>query len=225
MIGCVRRALVGGAGLVAASWGAPIDAYAQAWNYPAFQQSHIVNREFNFGVADGGSGGTDFLFQWREGVFPFTQLSLDAGVAAAHHGGTTVAFFGGQYAYQLAEVTPSMPVELLGTGSFNLAFGGGITFFRIPVGVSVGRKLGIGAGVALTPFVMPRLALDFCNRCGRDGRGRSELGVGTDLGVNLDVSPQVAVRFAAGFGGTSVISRDDSFGLSLAWSPPGLTKH
>src|SRR5215813_5162667 len=56
-------------------------AKGQAWAYPAFQPPRVLTREFNFGVADAQSAGTSLVFQWREGLTPRTQLSLDVGFA------------------------------------------------------------------------------------------------------------------------------------------------
>ncbi len=215
-----------GAGVLACGLSGFRVARAQAWDYPAFQQSHVVDREFEGGVADGGNSGTDFLFQWREGLTTLSQFSLDAGfVNSAHRSGHDIGFVGGQYAYQLAQPSPDLPIEILGTGGLNFAFGNGLTYFRIPVGVSVGRKFGLGSGVAITPFAHPRIGLDFCNSCGTGGRGRSELGVGMDLGANLDLSAAFSLRAAVGVGGTSVISQDNTFGIALAWRPPRLIPH
>ena len=37
---------------------APVTAGAQAWAYPSFQPPRVMNREFNFGIADAGHAGT-----------------------------------------------------------------------------------------------------------------------------------------------------------------------
>jgi hypothetical protein len=203
--------------------GSPRSARAQAWNYPDFQQSHIVYREFEGAVASGGNGGTDFLFQWREGIATSSQFSFDAGVVtSAHGGGHEVGFVGGQYAYQLAQPSPSLPVEILGLTGLGFAFGNAVNYFTIPAGVSVGRKFSLGPAVAITPFAEPHVMLEFCTTCGVGDRGRSELGVGIDLGANLDLSPVFSLRGGVSFGGTSVVSRDPSFGIGLAWRPPRL---
>jgi hypothetical protein len=213
-------------GMVACGLSSPRVARAQAWDYPAFQQSHVVDREFEGGVADGGNSGTDFLFQWREGLSMLSQFSLDAGlVNSAGRGGHDIGFVGGQYAYQLAQPSPELPIEILGTGGLNFAFGNGTTFFRIPVGASVGHRFPLGTGVAITPFVHPKIGLDFCNSCGSGDKGRSELGVGMDLGANLDLSAMFSLRAAFSVGGTSVVSQDNSFGIALAWRPPRLIPH
>jgi hypothetical protein len=213
-------------GVLVCGLAGPRAALAQAWDYPSFQQSHVVDREFEVGVADGGNSGTDFLFQWREGLTSLSQFSLDAGfVNSAHVSGHDIGFVGGQYAYQLAQPSPDLPIEILGTGGLNFAFGNGTTYFRIPVGVSVGRKFGLGSGVAITPYVHPEIGLDFCNSCGTGDRGRSELGVGMDLGANLDLSAAFSLRAALSVGGTGVVSHDNSFGIALAWRPPRLIPH
>lgn len=213
-----RLAMIG-----AASVAGPRMLEAQAWDYPSFQQSHIVNREFVAAVANAGNGGTDFLFQWHEGVSTQGQFTLDAGfVASALVSGHDLGFFGGDYAYQLARPTPSLPIEILGTAGLGFAFGNGVTYMRIPVGVSVGHQFPIGAGMTLTPFAEPMVGIDFCNSCGTADRGRSELGVGLDLGANVDLSSMWSVRMAVGLGSTSVIARDNSFGVGLAWRPPVL---
>ncbi len=58
--------------LIAAAWAMPAAASAQAWAYPAFQPPRVINREFNFGVADASDAGTSLIFQWREGLTPRT---------------------------------------------------------------------------------------------------------------------------------------------------------
>src|SRR3954468_10490964 len=60
---------------------APAAAGAQAWAYPSFQPPRVMDREFNFGIADAGQAGTTLVFQWREGLSTRSQLSFDAGFA------------------------------------------------------------------------------------------------------------------------------------------------
>jgi len=199
-------------------------ARGQAWDYPLFQQSHIVDREFELGFAGAGSAGTSFLFQWREGVSSFGQFTFDGGVAGAMPRGHVVGFLGAQYAYQLTRSSADFPFELLGVGGLDYAFGNGETYFRIPLGVSIGHDFRLGSkGIAITPFVNPRISLDVCNICGTRQRGRSEIGVGSDIGANLDLSSHLSVRAAAGFGGSGVISRESTYGMAIAWRPGALT--
>jgi hypothetical protein len=197
-------------------------AAAQAWDYPSFQQSHVVNREFNFAVATSGDG-TSFLIQWREGVVPGQQqFSVDAGVAT--NSGNAVGFFGGTYAVQFISQTVQQPLELLGTGGANLAFGSGATLFRLPIGVSVGHRFPLQGDLAITPYVHPDLALGFCTTCGARGTGHADLGIGIGFGLNFEVTQQIALRLDSSFGSSSFGTSDAMVGFGLAWSPMGLHK-
>lgn len=195
-------------------------AGAQAWNYPSFQPPEVVNREYNFAVADGGGAGTAFIFQWREGLSPRSQLSLDAGLADPE-GGDTKFLLGGQFAYQLVTATATVPFDLLLTAGAYGAFVNG-TLVRLPVGVSVGRRFPLEGGLAITPYVHPRMAIDICASC--DTGDNSDVSLDFDIGANFEFTPQFALRFSGLFTGADDRRWDNAFGLSLAWRPPGLTR-
>lgn len=220
----IRRTTVTTTLLFAAAAAGPAarPADAQAWNYPSFQQPRTIDREYNFAVADGGEHtGTSFVFQWREGLTTGNQLSLDVGLADPDFTGNKV-LLGGQFAHQLVVSTAQVPFDLLFTAGVNAAFGGG-SLLRIPVGVSIGRRFPLEGGLAITPFVHPRLALDVCSSCDRD---RSTVGLDFDLGADFQFSPQFSLRFSALFSGSDYFFQNsgDAFGLSLAWRPPGLVR-
>lgn len=210
-----RRLTIIGLAALALSQGAS----AQAWSYPAFQIPSLVEREFNFGVADGGIAGVSAVFQWREMTGPRTQLSLDAGVADPERGEySTTVFAGGQFAYQLATATTETPLDFLLTAGVNVAINKR-PVFRIPVGVVVGHRFPLEGDLAITPFVHPRLSFDLCGKCSND----TELGLIFDLGANLEVTRSIALRASAFFGGSDLFD-DDGFGLSIAWTPRGLNR-
>lgn len=197
-------------------------AGAQAWNYPSFQQPRTIDREYNFAVSDGGAHtGTSFVFQWREGTTLGNQLSLDLGLADPDYTGNKL-LLGGQFAHQLVVTNAQVPFDVLLTAGANAALGGG-SLLRIPVGVSVGRRFPLEGGLAITPYVHPRLAIDVCSSCDRD---RSSVGLDFDLGADFQFSPQFSLRFSALFSGSDYFFRNsgDAFGLSLAWRPPGLAR-
>jgi hypothetical protein len=198
---------------------------AQAWSYPALQPPRIVEREFNFGVADASGSGTTAFFQWREDYGPRQQLSLDVGIADPDRPPSDIiVFVGGQYAYQVSGATDDVPLDFLLAGGANLAIGpGGFSLLRLPAGVSVGHRFALEGDLALTPFVHPRITLDFCRRCGSAGGTRSDVAVTFDVGANLDITSTIAVRGAALFSGSRSVD-NDGFGVSLAWSPPGLAR-
>src|SRR5688572_21764376 len=108
--------------------------------YPSFQQPRITTREFNFAVADAdGEGGPDLtplVFQWREGISPRAQLSLDVGIADPDTPDTDLFFIiGGQYGRELARSRPDMPLDLLLTAGLFGQFGNDITMISVPVGL------------------------------------------------------------------------------------------
>ena len=108
----------------------PAIARAQAWAYPAFQPPRVINREFNFGVADAGHAGTSLIFQWREGLTSRTQLSLDVGFADPDGNSNGKLLFGGQFAGMLTEAKQDLPLDFLMTGGLNFAVGDGSDLIR-----------------------------------------------------------------------------------------------
>ena len=198
-------------------------AHAQAWNYPSFQTPRVTTREFNFGIADGGQlSGNSFVFQWREGRTPRTQLSLDLGVAETDLGagaGNDTRFLAGvQLGHQLVFANQNAPADILMTVGVNGAFGDGGSLLSIPFGASLGRRFVLDGGLAFTPYVHPRLALDYCGDCDA-GDGESELETNIDLGASFDVTRNVALRISATFGDDDGFIRSgDAFGVSLAWT-------
>src|SRR5689334_20940473 len=218
----VRRVMTGLS--FAAALAVPAAAGAQAWAYPAFQPPRVMNREFNFGVADAGHAGTSLVFQWREGLSARQQLSFDIGFADPDGEGNGKLLLGGQFAGLFTQQSAEMPLDFLGTVGLNMAIGDGGNLVRIPFGVSIGHRFPLDEGFAITPYIHPRVSLDICSDCGKDDDNETDLGVDFDLGVNFEVTRQLSFRVSALFGGSDTFGDSDGFGISLAWSPPGLSK-
>jgi len=193
---------------------------AQGWNYPSFRHPQIMSREFNFALADGGDAGTALLFQWREGFGIGTELNLDVGFADPDVG-DSYFIVGGGFGRRLAAATTDMPLDLLLTAGVYAALGDP-NVVRVPVGVSVGHRFPLEGAMAVTPFVHPRVSIDFCSNC-FEGGDDTELSINFDLGVDLELSRQLSLRFAALFAGGDRFGEDDGFGISLAWKPAGLS--
>jgi hypothetical protein len=183
-----------------------------------------MDREFNFGIGDAGRAGTTLVFQWREGLSARSQLSLDAGFADPDGNSNGKFLLGGQYAQLLNQASSEVPVDFLLTAGLNFAVGEGSDLFRIPLGVSVGHRFPLEDGFAITPYVHPRISFDSCTECGDNGDSRNDLGIDFDLGVNFEVTRQISFRVSGVFGGSDTFSNSDGFGISLAWSPVGLSK-
>ena len=188
-------------------------ALAQSF-YPAFQQPRIASREFNFAIAD-GDGITPLIFQWREGTAPGTQLSLDLGLADPDVDGLDTFFMvGGQYARMLTTARADMPLDILLAAGLFGQFGNDITSVGVPVGVSVGHRFPLtGTSMAITPYIHPRVSLDYASFADESD---TEVNITFDVGGNLELTPQLALRVSALFGDNDVV------GLSLAWTPRGL---
>jgi hypothetical protein len=188
-------------------------ALAQSF-YPSFQQPRVVSREFNFAIAD-GDGLTPLVFQWREGVSPGTQLSLDLGLADPDSDVLETFFMvGGQYARMLTQARADMPLDILLAAGLFGRFGNDITSVGVPVGVSVGHRFPLtGTSMAVTPYIHPRVSLDYVSFADESD---TEVNITFDVGGNLELTPQLALRLTAMFGDIDVV------GLSLAWTPRGL---
>lgn len=215
-----RKVLVRSAMVAALVAGAAAPAAAQAYAYPAFQPPRTTTREFNFGLADGDDAGTSLLFQWREGMGPRSQLSLDAGFADSDGG--NVLFLGGQYGRQMAVASATMPLDVLltiGAGFATLdpeADGAdNVNVFRIPVGASFGHRFPLEGAMSITPYAHPRIVFQNCSECGEDD---TELGIEFDVGADFTFTPTIGMRFGARFGGPEPLD-DGGFGISLAWTP------
>ena len=193
-------------------------SHAQAWAYPAFQPPRVIAREYNFGIADSDFGGATLVFQWREQSGPQTQFSFDLGIADSEIDDSDLVAFGGiALGHRLGTATNDVPLDFLLTGGIYLAIGE-ITLFRLPIGLSLGHRFDLGGGMALTPYIHPRVSLDVCNDC-----GGSDIGLTFDLGANFQLSRSVSIRGAAIFGGDDSFD-GEGFGISLAWTPPSLAR-
>jgi hypothetical protein len=205
---------------------APAAAHAQAWAYPAFQPPRVMNREFNFGVADAGDAGTTLVFQWREGLGQRTHLSFDLGFADPDGRQNGKLLLGVGFAGLLTQASAEMPLDFLATGGLNFAVGEGPDLVRIPFGVSIGHRFALDEGFAITPYVHPRLSLDICTDCRgeENDESDSDIGIDFDLGVNFEVTRQLSFRVSGMFGGSDAFRDSDGFGISLAWTPVGLSR-
>lgn len=196
-------------------------ARAQAWFYPSFQIPTVVDRDYTGAVA--GGNGTAFVFQWREGLDLANQLSLDVGLADPDGASNTRVLVGGNYAHQLGRATRDQPLDLLLTAGLGLALGNSPNLVRIPVGLSVGHRFQLDGPLAITPYVHPRISLDFYRGEHGDVGDRNHVTLDFDLGGNLELSSQLALRasvlFTGGQGGA-----DTGVGLGLTFTPRPLKR-
>lgn len=113
---------------------------------------------------------------------------------------------------------PNLPIDFHLTGGIYPSFGDGITTVRVPFGVSLGRRLPLQNARFITPYVHPRVSLDFCSG---DACDDSDITINFDLGTDFELNRQLALRF-------SILipsgADDNAFGFSLAWKPGMLAR-
>jgi hypothetical protein len=189
-------------------------ASAQAWHYPTLQTPEISTRDFTVLVAGGGDYGTSFVGQWREGLASDVLVNFDVGLATPRS--RTLFLAGAGLGYTLMKATQDVPIDLMLTGGLYGAFGTG-SIIRIPVGVVAGHRFPLAGGLALTPFVSPRLSVDVCaSDCGNEG---TDLKLNFDIGTRLDVTSTVGVTAALTVGGVGAGNSQTAFGIGLVYRP------
>jgi opacity protein-like surface antigen len=195
-------------------------ASAQAWHYPTLQTPEISTRDFTFLVAGGGDYGTSAVAQWREGFSSDFMANFDVGVATPTD--NTMFLAGAGLGYSLMRATQQTPIDLMVTGGLYGAFGSQ-SFVRIPVGVVAGHRFPLAGGLAITPFVSPRLSIDVCaSDCGSEINGDNlgtNLKLDFDLGASLDVTSSIGIRAALTIGGVSDGPSQTAFGIGLTYRP------
>ena len=198
---------------------------AQAWSYPSFQTPAASVRDFSIGAASAGDAGTTLIGQWREGIDARSHFGVDFGLADPKFTSTKL-LIGGSYAYKLADARADQPLDFLFTTGVYGAFGGGSSLFRIPFGVSVGHRFPLDQGLAITPYVHPRVSIDAYRYSSRGNHdSNTELGVDFDVGASLELTPRIAVRGSAVFSGSDTgRGSGNGFGIALTWTPPLLTR-
>jgi len=200
---------------------------AQAFNYPSMQTPRASERDYT--AAAVGGGGTSLLFQWREGVGNGAMhWQLDAGFADPKGRVDPLLFVGGGLGKEMVRASGDQPLDVLLTAGVGAAFGNG-TYFRIPVGASIGHTFPLDDGMSITPFAHPRVSIDYCSTCRSSliagpRRSKSSASINFDVGADWRVNPQFSLRLAASFGGSDIVGSDESVGVGLNWTPAALSR-
>jgi len=213
---CALLFATGGAALVA-----PSRLAAQAFNYPSLQLPTASTRDYTAAVA--GGAGTTAFFQWREGAGAGRHLALDAGIADPRGGGSLLLFLGGSGGKELLRAAGDQPLDVLGTAGIGVAFGSGLTSIRVPVGASVGHTFPLDEGMSITPYMHPRVSLDIFSGKG-ESSGNTEVTLNFDLGANLQVNKQFALRVAGVFSGADRYGNGNAFSVGFNWTPAALAR-
>lgn len=178
----------------------------QVWDTPAFHPPYgedggTLYLFFPNEVSDVGAAGT-----WRKSG-EVLDLGLRGGVSAS---GEEVAVLAGlDVKNELVAATPRFPLDVAWVGGVGVS---GVpetetVLVRLPLGFTVGRRFsnpdpegGSGPELSLTPYVYPRVALDFTFRRGTTGPALDALGgagAGDETDLRFDVDLGFDARFAA----------------------------
>lgn len=195
---------------------------AQSLQLPALQLPVVSERDYTAALV--GGGGTAALVQWREALNARTQWQLDAGMADPSGRTEPMLLMGIGAARSLQGAGARSPFNLLLTGGASLALGGAASVIRVPVGVSVGRSFELDGGTRLTPFVHPRLSMDYCARCGAGEGSRSTVSVNADLGAAWRFDPRWELLTALSFTGSELVTGDQTFSVGVRFVPEALRR-
>jgi hypothetical protein len=201
----------------------PAVSQAQALNYPALQVPSVANRDYTGAVV--GSRGTMMMFQWREEITSEMHMGFDLGLYDPNRSGARTAIFGAaNLGKDLMRHTREQPLDLLLTAGVGLSIASGRTGFRLPLGVSMGHTIELDEGMAVTPFVHPRVSIDLCSSCSSRGRSQTDVSLNFDVGASFDFNRRLSARVAALFSGADQFGAGDAIAVGITWTPDGLRR-
>jgi hypothetical protein len=179
-------------------------ASAQAWDSPAFM---APQQPGNVGLylVDPHGGDVGVVGLWRR-AGATTTLGLRAGIFNFDDVGVAV---GADASRMLIRAGQDLPVDVAGTLGIGATFAN-TTVARIPVGLSVGRRIA-AQNWAFVPYVHPRVALDILTGDDSD----TELSVTTDLGADFQMGDNLLLRLGIALGD----HRSVGFGVALTGIP------
>jgi len=167
-------------------------------SYLAPRTSTDVGLHISDGFGRGGGLAVEGI--WRRG---FGGYDLGARAGVGESAGDAVLLIGGDYRRPLDLQTA--PVLVAATGGAQVAIGSA-SAFGFDVGATIGATF-TPEGIRVTPYMHPRLALLRSAESTNFG-----LALLADLGVEVEVQPNLMIRLGLGFGSDTA-----DFGIGLAW--------
>lgn len=183
---------------------------AQTTGTPVFLAPTKAFRTSELGIffTDPGDGFT-LEGMYRVGRGP-SDIGFRAGIGdndSNQPNGPSSTFFlaGVDFRYRMIRATESFPLDGALTIGVGGIFGDEITTGLIPIGLSLGRRVNLeGTRTTFTPYFHPVLVPTF-------GDTEDEIQFGIGLGVDIQFSPRLDARLAAGLGDYNGISLGVSF--------------
>ena len=204
------RAIIGMLALLCFS--SPALAQVIAWDAPSFFSPRPMD-DIGLYVSRTGGVSTGLSGIWRQSGN--VNLGVRAGVGDLEFPGETV-LVGAELYGPLNSLMPGTNIDIswnLGAGA---VFGNDYTLFSVPLGASIGMRLGT-SGVQILPYVYPRIALDIeAFDVGGEEETFTEARFALDLGADVNLGERLILRV-----GGSLIDREAfGIGMALRWPRP-----
>lgn len=137
------------------------------------------------------------------------NLGVKAGVGDMNNAGETI-LVGAELYGPLGSLLPNTGLELAWNFGAGAVFGDDYAVFSVPVGMSIGVRLGSGS-VSILPYVHPRVALDITSIEFAGGEETDTDGsFAVDLGADISLGSSLILRVGGSMGDR------DAFGAGLA---------
>ena len=188
----------------------PAAARAQSWESPTFFAPRTAD-DIGLYLYDPEGGDLGLVGIWRQSGT--LNLGVRAGFGSV--GGDRLLLIGAEVYGMLVEPDAERPLAIAWIAGAGATTDGALVL-RIPVGVSAGARLPAG-DLVFTPYVHPRIALDYTSVDGvdgADGYSDTQLNLDVDVGAELEVGSSWLVRAAFTLGDRT------AFGAGLAYRIP-----
>jgi len=190
------RSFCGGILAVTLLAGAATTSAAQETGTPVFKAPYrtFTTHELGASFSDPGEG-VSFALEgfYRYGHGPY-DLSIRGGFADLNGSNGTRYLIGGDARTQIITYSESFPLDGALTLGFGADVGDGRDRYRIPIGISLGRRFNLeGSNTTFVPYFHPVLVPVF-------GGGDSNVDAALGLGVDVRFSEDLALRVSGGIG-------------------------
>ncbi len=201
------RRLCGGILVLALFAASAEQASAQETGTPIFKAPYRAFRNHELGASFSDPGqGVSFALEgfYRYGRGPY-DFSLRGGIVDFQGGFGNAVILGGNFRTQFINYSESFPLDGALTVGFGGQFGDGDDIFRLPVGVSLGRRFTFeGSNTTFVPYAHPVIVPVF-------GGGSDDVQFALGLGVDINFKSNLALRVSGGLGDI------EGVGLSVAY--------
>lgn len=192
------------------------NAHAQSWDAPMFFSPRSTDDIGLYVTRTNRSSFDDLtglVAIWRQSGN--LNLGVRGGVGDLNDPGQTV-LVGAELYGSLNPLFPDLGVDVAWNLGAGAVFGSNQTFFSVPLGVSVGLRLGTG-GIQIAPYAHPRIAFDIDahDEVGEEVT-ETDGSVALDLGADINIGP----RFILKLGGSLFDREAFGIGLALRWPRP-----